>query len=249
MIAELSGLTDQQRSWLLERLATNPALAQGTLAELESECRDRCLSDGLFFLQFVKTRDEADPVQTVKPFPLHLEYVRSLWSVLQDSQRVVIAKSRQMLASWMLCAYAVWTARFRPNQLVIWQTQTWPDAVEKTCGPSGAKMGRCQFMEANLPAWLAQEIKYSEGCLDYPNGSRIQALPGGADKVRGLTASVIIEDEFAMQAEAKGVYAAVAPLIQKGCQFIAMSTPNGIGQTFADLFFGFNTRSIPGRAD
>ena len=210
---------------------------------MKAEATERCAQDGLFYLRFVKTRDEADPTVSVKPFPVQLDYVQALWTVVTGADRIAIAKSRQMLVSWFLCIFATWRARFRSNQLILWQTQSWPDATEKTAGPKGAKMGRCQFIEANLPSWLREpRLSCSEGILDYPNGSRIQALPGGADKIRGLTASVIIEDEMAMQTEARGVYAAAAPLIDKGCKFIACSTPNGIGNIFADIYHGYDTR-------
>src|SRR5438309_8569370 len=66
---------------------------------LIGECVDRARVDGLFFLRWVETRDEADPERSVKPFPAHLEYLRELWAILARDQRVVIAKSRQMLVS------------------------------------------------------------------------------------------------------------------------------------------------------
>jgi phage FluMu gp28-like protein len=64
------------------------------------------------------------------------------------------------------------------------------------------------------------------------------ALAGGANQVRGKTASLIVEDEFAFQPEQSGVYQAVAPLIQKATRFIAVSTPNGRTNTFSDLYHG-----------
>ena len=60
----------------------------------------------------------------------------------------------------------------------------------------------------------------------------------------GLTKYVIVEDEFAYQEEAKGVYQAVAPLIQKATKFIAVSTPNGPSNTFALLYHGHNLISF-----
>ena len=184
------------------------------------------------------TRDEADPNQSVKPFPLHLEYLVRLWGLLDSRQCVVIAKSRQMLISWVVAAYAVWHARSKPNQAIFWQAQQWEDAKNMTCHPKGASMGRCQFIEANLPAWMRQNITPLEGRLQYPNGSFVQALPGGASKIRGNTPSVYISDESAHQEEQEGVFTAVAPLIQKGAKAFFISTPNGTSNMFATLFHG-----------
>src|SRR5574338_391410 len=194
--------------------------------------------DGLFFLKFAVTRDEADPLAPVKPFPIHLTYVRQVWEVLSRDQRVVIAKSRQMMVSWCVAAFAVWWARHRPNQAVYYQTKAWEDAVAMISMPEGGFEGRCQFLESHLPAWLHVPYKASEGRIQYANGSIIQALAGGADKIRGKVASVIIEDEFALQDDQKGVYTAVAPLIQKGTKAIFVSTPNGTSNYFSTLWHG-----------
>ena len=99
-------------------------------------------------------------------------------------------------------------------------------------------LGRMQFIERHLPSWMRIRPKESEGRLNYPNGSLIEALPGGANQVRGKVASIIVEDEFAFQEEARGVYTTVAPLIQKATKFIAISTPNGMENVFADIYHG-----------
>src|SRR5438876_7571187 len=114
---------------------------------LTSDAVARCSVDGFFWLSYVQTRDEADPEHSVKPFPVHLEYLRELWAILARDQRVVIAKSRQMLVSWAVCAFCVWWARHKPHQAIYWQTQKWADACGMVCGADGAMAGRCQFME------------------------------------------------------------------------------------------------------
>ena len=222
-----------------------PGEAQFVLDSLKQEASDRCRADGLFWLQFVKTRDEADADNTVKAFPTDLEYVNRLWQILADSQRIVVAKSRQMLVSWIVCAFCVWRARFNPNQYIVWQTQKNTDANMMVCLAGGDKdsgfLGRMQFIERNQPSWLRMRVKESEGRLNYPNGSMIEAVPGGANQVRGKVASIIVEDEFAFQEEASGVYTTVAPLIQKATKFIAISTPNGMNNMFASIYHGYDT--------
>ena len=199
---------------------------------------DRCAQDGWFWLRFVQTRDEADPDRSIKPFPTRLGYLHELWGVLNQQQRVVIAKSRQMLVSWAVAAYCVWTARFHPNQAIYWQSQQHKDAVSMVALPAGGYLGRCQFIEETLPAWMKMAYKPSEGLLQYPNGSMIQAVAGGADKVRGQVFSIYVGDEFARQEEQAGVYSTVGPLMQKGAKAFFISTPNGADNTFATLYHG-----------
>ena len=224
---------------LLAKLPTLDARQQEQLwASIRAEVLARCADDGLFWLRFVKTRDEADPQNSVKPFPVQLEYIRLLWDQYLNHNRIVVAKSRQMMVSWVPCAFIVWWARFKPHQAIYWQTKAWPDAVKMVCMPSGGFSGRCQFIEDNLPAWMRQEYKPSEGRIQYPNGSLIQALSGGGDQVRSATGSIFVEDEYAHQEEQDSVYTALAPLIQKGAKGIFISSPNGTSNTFATLYHG-----------
>lgn len=217
--------------------------AKTLLLGLRSEALNRCGQDGKFWLQFVRTRDEADADETTKSFPVHLDYVTQIWDTLVLHNRVAIAKSRQMLLSWIACAFMCWTARFKPNALVILQTQKWEDACTMVAMAGnrgeGGYVGRCQFIESHLPSWLQQKFVPTEGAIDYPNGSRVMALAAGANQIRGKTASLIVLDEYAFLSEAKQTYAAISPLVQKGCKVVVISTPNGAeGNSFFHLWNG-----------
>lgn len=210
---------------------------------LRAEALKRCSTDPLFYLGFVNTRDEADAEHSVKPFPVHLEYIRELVSEWHRNQKSATVKSRQLIVSWSLAAYMTWWARFKPNQYVAYQTQVWEDATKMVCMAGGDKdatfLGRMQFIERNLPGWLKQTIKENEGTIAYPNGSMIEALPGGSNKIRGKVPSLYGGDEFAFQEEAKGVWTSLAPLVQKGSKVILVSTPNGAdGNMFFHLWHG-----------
>ena len=205
---------------------------------LKGDLLDRSRLDGAMFLRFVTTRDEADPEQPTKLFPTYKPYILPLWKCFASNQRVVIAKSRQMLASWIVCAYCVWWARFRPHQAVFFQSQQYEDACGMVSQAEGQTQGRCQFIESYLPEWLKVPAKFQEGLISYPNGSFIQAVAGGADKIRGKVPSVYVGDEFAKQTEAAGVYQTLAPLLQKGARAILIGTPNGTDNMFATIYHG-----------
>ena len=107
--------------------------------------------------------------------------------------------------------------------------------------PEGGFEGRCQFIESHLPDWLKVPHKISEGRIQYGNGSLIQGLAGGGDKIRGKVASLIVEDESAFQEDQQGVFTAVMPLVQNGAKVVFVSTPNG-ENFFSTIFFGYELR-------
>ncbi len=217
-----------------------PKDAQAALAGVAGQVLARCATDIAYWLRWVVTRDEADPEHPVKPFPIHLDYMRRLIGLLSTEQRLAIVKSRQMLVSWATCAAMVFRARFTPHQAILYQTQNWPDAVKMVAMPGvGGFDGRCQFIEHHLPHWMRQAVTCTEGRIVYPNGSLIEALPGGADKIRSKTASMIVLDEMAFLEDAKGTYTAIAPLVQKGASLVMISTPAGAeGNMFYHLWHG-----------
>ena len=234
---------EARAAWAARLADLPPDKATALLRAARMEVLTRCQQDGWFWTSFVQTKDEADPAQSTKPFPQHLDYVRQYWDVMTTKKRIAVAKSRQMFITWATCAYMCWVARFHPNTAVLYQTQSEDDAngMVSVAGSSkdGGYYGRCQFIERSLPSWMQQAIRDPEGSLTYPNGSIIRALPGGANKIRGKTGTVIVLDEMAFLEEAKGSYTAIAPLVQKGAQLIAISTPNGgAGNFFYHLWHG-----------
>jgi len=231
----LADLTAEQLAQLLARV--DETTAQGLLFPLQKEILTRCAKDGLFWLRFVQTIDEADSEHPVKPYPLYKPYVQPIWETLQAHKRIIWAKSRQMGASWELVAFCCWIARFIPHQAVYWQAQKDSDGNSMVALP-GVAEGRAQFIESHLPPFMQQRVKASEGRLVWPNGSFMQALAGGANQIRGRVFSLYVGDEFAFQDEASGVYTSIAPLVQKHAKIILVSTPNGADNTFGKLYHG-----------
>lgn len=221
-----------------------PMERQKLFAGLAQEINRKCADDGLFWAKFVSTRDESDTEQSIKPFPLQEEYVKTLWTDFNENKVCVVAKSRQMFVSWAICAYAVHWARYRPNQGVYFQTQNWPDAVAMVSRPEGYVEARMQFIENHLPDWMRQKAKFTEGTIQYPNGSIIQALSGGANQIRSKTPSLYIGDEFAFQEDQDKIWTSVAPLIRKGAHAVLISTPNGSNNQFAVLYHGHNVGEV-----
>lgn len=95
---------------------------------------------------------------------------------------------------------------------------------------------------------LGSVIKASEGDwrgdatyraleVEFPNGSKITALPANPDTARGFSANVFL-DEFAFHADSRKIWTALFPVISKGWKLRVVSTPNGKGNKFYDLMTG-----------
>jgi len=145
---------------------------------------------------------------------------------LQASHIFMVEKSRQMMVSWLLCAYILWRAKYHPHQLILVQSKREEDAANLVFVKE-AYYARISFMESHLPKALQtlQFPRAGANChLYFPNGSHIWGIPEGSDIIRSNTASVVFSDEAAFQPEFGGAYTAALPAIKGGGQFIAVSS-------------------------
>jgi hypothetical protein len=196
-------------------LATKQALMLNRLYALDS----------MAWLQgVVKTRDEHDKVHPVKPFPIK-PYVPPLFERFDREKTTFIIKSRQMVITWLTCAYALHSSQFFEHQLVL--------IISEKFEKSAALVERIRFMYSHQPAWLQTlnplDRKMPDqpiGTLTFSKGSRILALPEGPDQVRMHTASLIVMDEADFYESFTKTYDACLPSIHGGGKLIALSTVN-----------------------
>ncbi len=227
---------------------------QGTKHRLEQE---QCRRSAHYFIfrSGLVTKDEHNALDPIRPFPDEL-YLRALLDHLllsgrflqpedaghsvtagfddlfrracYESRLLAVEKSRQMIVTWLVSAYALWRAKFHDHQLVLWQSKREDDAANVVFNKE-AFIARISFMETHLPMHLrtAQFPKAgSYGQLMFPNGSRIWGIPEGGDIIRSNTASCIVSDEAAFQPEFGASVAAALPAIkgQGQGQYVAISS-------------------------
>jgi hypothetical protein len=218
------------------------------LAELE-----RCRQDGWYWVvNHVKTRDEAAGAEeSVKAFP-DLPQQAAIWAALADPDEnlYAIAKSRQIMMSWLCCAFCVWVARFQPNRLVVWQSKREQDAIEMVShGDKRHDDARMEFIEQALPnwmrdrcwngtAWTTGRARFGSGEITWQNGSKIMAIPEGGHQIRSKTPSLLILDEAAFMESAHLSISAGLPTIQKESKLVLVSTPNGKQSSFYQMYAG-----------
>lgn len=173
----------------------------------------------------VRTRDEHDMDSPVKPIPI-LPYVKPLFDTFDQEQITLLVKSRQMMASWLACAYALHTMLFTPHRLVM--------LISEKFDKSAALVERMRFIYQKMDPWLISMCPTDRQMRDMPigtlslaNGSRAIGVPEGPDQVRMYTSSLIIIDEADFHQMFEKTYEACAPSIFGGGKMIVMSTVCG----------------------
>jgi hypothetical protein len=123
---------------------------------------------------------------------------------------IISLKQRQVGFSTIVSSYALWRALFFTGQYITIISLSLRDSTEV--------LRRTKLTYDYLPAWLKQETsEFARTAMEFKhNGSKIQSLPNTKNPARGLSASVIILDEFAGFERAKDVLAAAIPALSAG---------------------------------
>jgi hypothetical protein len=175
------------------------------------------------FSGILRTRDERDPDNPVKPFA-NKAYLRATLQAVHESKIIFIPKSRQVQCTWLICAYCLWLGMFREHQMIFIQSKKEEDSANLVFNQKWTK-GRISFMYHHLPEWL-RGIAPAEGAyakLNFTNGSIIWGIPEGGDIIRQYTASLLFADEAGFQPEFEASYTACKPMAHK---IIAVSSAN-----------------------
>jgi phage FluMu gp28-like protein len=183
-----------------------------------------------FLRYFVITQDEHDEGKPFKKLPYdvmpHLRCLADLW---MDNQLLCVAKSRQLMATWLFCAILLWDAMFKKGRLNIIINKREDDADET--------IDRVRFIYENLPEMIKNHIPLNrtpQGQLGSycklefgTQNSIIRGLPQNPDAVRKNTASNLFMDEAAFIEGAEQCYTAALPTVRGGGKLIIVSTPCG----------------------
>jgi Terminase large subunit, T4likevirus-type, N-terminal len=173
------------------------------------------------FLDYLGTLRTWDPGH-IQPreFPDWV-YVRELADALDNHDRLLVVKSRQMMVTWIGCAYILYQAlNSGPGVHLV---------ISKEERSAREMIERIRFLldhsgeEANRPEHKASRSEISFPTLD----SRILSLPAAPYAVRGQSPRTLFWDEMAFTPKDDEIWAAVKPAVDSGGRFFGVSTPNG----------------------
>lgn len=201
-------------------------LSSRALALLFAKDRAYEADPWLFLSEQAVTVDEAD--QTIKPFPVEKQYLHELVDALQRERMLALPKSRRMLATWTVAAWATWRARYHPNNAIFIQSRN-EDAAAFVVD------SRCAWIETNLMdrafqrRFAAHRTQGGKiGRIAYEaTRSTIWAMPQGGDVLRSYTFSVLVLDESEFQEQGEEAVATAMAQVEKGAKIVLLSSSNG----------------------
>jgi len=162
-----------------------------------------------------------------------METVRS-WLTNRYS---IVLKARQIGFSTLAACYAFWLVFFWGDRFVVMLSRTEREASKLL---QKAKYG-FKFM----PQWMRQRgpQQTSDNLLKmtFDNDSAIESLPSGNDPARGESVYLVIVDEWAFLPNSEEAWSSIEPITDVGGRCIGLSTANGSGDFFHQMWLGSQT--------
>lgn len=169
---------------------------------------------------------------------------------IREGRDVVVRKTRDMGASWLVCAIALWGWQFHGWQgLLVSRVE---DLVDKT-GDPGSLYWKVDYLLASQPGWLVPGGKasaFEKGgafrqhlMLRHPeSGATITGQASTEHIGRGDRRTFVLFDEFAALDNADAAWRSAADTTS--CR-VAVSTPIGAGTEYARLVATARTQGEP----
>lgn len=182
----------------------------------------RIRKDPIEFLKCVRTLDEVDKKNPIKPFPIHLDYIQLYCKLWVRERFIAVPKSRRMKMTWTNVALYLWDTMFNKGRNQAF--------VSKKEDDSNELVKRAIFIlnnidHAQLPKELIPKFEEKYCVLEFPQlNSKIAGFAQGADQLRQFTFSGILADEMAFWANAQKMYSGSFPTLDGGGRFTAISS-------------------------
>jgi len=154
----------------------------------------------------------------------------------QEHRLNIILKSRQLGLSTVCAAYAVWLAIFQKDKNIL--------VIATKLATAQNFIKKVAVVLQNLPKWLLlPNFEPSKQQISFNNGSQIKAIPTSEDAGRSEALSLLIIDEAAWIRDFDAIWTGLSPTFSTGGSAIILSTPNGVGGQYYNLWMGAETET------
>ncbi len=170
--------------------------------------------------------DHYEELSPIRPFTV-MEYMPPIIEWWQKAQFMVVEKSRDMMATWLMVTLFTWDALFHNGRQHIFQSQDAGHTYELIQRSHTIYENHPHFLRLAIgPVGFSKANSKSGELLVYNQGSELLGFPQGPDQIRQFHPSGIFTDETAFQAEAAAGFAAIKPAIQMGGRYVGVSSAN-----------------------
>jgi hypothetical protein len=179
-----------------------------------------------FFKNYLKIQHPVRGLISFDTFPFQDDCVDEF----NDNRFNIVLKSRQLGLSTLVAAYSVWMAIFqREKNILIIATKL---AVAQNF------IIKVKTMIRSLPKWLMipDIVANNKQVIQFNHGSQIKAIPTSEDAGRSEALSLLIVDEAAFVRNFDTIWTGIYPTISTGGRVIILSTPNGAGGQYYQLY-------------
>jgi hypothetical protein len=196
--------------------------------EAELEWR-RCASDELHFLEtywLIKHPERGRIGFELRPAQ---QETLATWTF---HRYTVALKARQIGFSTLAAAHSVWLAFFHPDRFIVMLSRAEREAIKL--------LAKAKYGYKFLPPWMLERgptlLDDNQTRMSWDNDSAIESLPSASDPARGESVYLVIVDEWAFLPNSEEAWASIEPITDVGGRVVGISTANGSGTFFEDLY-------------
>lgn len=148
----------------------------------------------------------------------------------RDHRFNIILKSRQLGISTLTAAYAIWLAIFHKDKNIL--------IIATKLAVAQNFIKKVKVGLKSMPKFLLMPeiIGNNKQTIEFSNGSQIKAVPTSDDAGRSEALSLLIVDEAAFVRNFDTLWTSLYPTLSTGGRAIVLSTPNGVGGQYYDLW-------------
>jgi hypothetical protein len=186
----------------------------------------KCGRDPNYFIKnYVKIQHPLKGTIPFKTYPFQDDCIE----MFEKHRLNIVLKSRQLGLSTVCAAYAAWMAIFQKDKNVLVIATKLPTAMNF--------IKKVTHAIKSLPPWLVlPKYETSKQQITFNNGSQIKAIPTSDDAGRSEALSLLIIDEAAFVKNFDDLWAGLWPTVSTGGRAILLSTPNGVGGQYYNLW-------------
>jgi hypothetical protein len=156
-----------------------------------------------------------------------------------DSRYSIVLKARQIGFSTLAAAYAFWLTFFWSDRFVVMLSRTEREAMKL--------LSKSKYGYKFLPYWMKEkgpkQVTEHQLKMVFDNESAVESLPSSNDPARGESVYLVIVDEWAFLPNAEEAWASIEPVTDVGGRVIGLSTANGSGNFYHELWVGSQTNA------